>query len=107
MSNRTYSKETQTSKKRRVSMQSFTWLFIIVGTIVLIAMVNSYFNWWLKSIIVIYYGVLSFLFIVISNRINEKYSGIAPVPEAYWDKNSQWAYTASNLFLLPFIAVLL
>lgn len=87
-------------------MDTFTWLLIIAGTIVIIVMANPYFNWWTRSLAVIYYGFLTFLFIANTNRINEKYSGIAPVPEAYWDDNSQWAWTASNLFLLPFIGIL-
>lgn len=87
-------------------MDTFTWLFIIAGAIVIIVMANPYFNWWTRSLAVIYYGVLTFLFIANTNRINEKYSGITPVPEAYWDDNSQWAWSASNLFLLPFIGIL-
>ncbi|MDQ0428501.1 hypothetical protein QOZ98_001327 [Planomicrobium stackebrandtii] len=87
-------------------MDNFTWLLIIVGTILLIVMANRYFTWWAKSLAVIYYGTLTFLFIGMTRSINEKYSGIIPVPEAYWDENSQWAYTASHLFLLPFIRIL-
>lgn len=88
-------------------MDTFTWLFIIVGTIVIIVMANPYFSWWGKSLAVIYYGVMSFLFIGNTRRINEKYSGITPVPDAYWDENSQWAETASHLMLLPFIGILI
>lgn len=87
-------------------MGIYTWLFIIVGTIILIVTATHYFTWWAKSLAVIYYGGLTFLFIINTNRINQKYSGIIPVPEAYWDENSEWASTASHLFLLPFIGIL-
>ncbi|MBT2569744.1 hypothetical protein [Planococcus sp. ISL-110] len=88
-------------------MDNFIWLFIIVGTIVIIVMANPHFSWWGKSLVIIYYGALTFLFIGRTNHINEKYSGIVPVPDAYWDENSQWALTASNLMLLPFIGILI
>ena len=88
-------------------MEAFAWLFILVGIIITIIMVSPYFSWWGKSLVVIYYGSLSFLFIGMTRRINEKYSGITPVPDAYWDENSQWAWTASTLILLPFIGILI
>ena len=88
-------------------METFAWQFIVVGTILLLVMTSSYFSWWGQSLVVIYYGSLSFLFIVMTRRINEKYSSITPVPDAYWDENSQWALTASNLMLLPFIGILI
>ncbi|MDN3438364.1 hypothetical protein QMA04_09685 [Planococcus sp. APC 3900] len=88
-------------------METFAWLFIVVGTILLLVMTSSYFSWWGQSLVVIYYGSLSFLFIVMTRRINEKYSSITPVPDAYWDENSQWAETASHLILLPFIGILI
>ena len=88
-------------------METFAWLFIVVGTILLLVMTSPYFSWWGQSLVVIYYGSLSFLFIVMTRRINEKYSSITPVPDAYWDENSQWALTASNLMLLPFIGILI
>ncbi|WP_223635215.1 hypothetical protein [Planococcus sp. 4-30] len=87
-------------------MDTFTWFFIVVGIIIIIVMANSYFNWWGKSLVVLYYGAMSFVFIGMTRRINEKYSGVIPVPDAYWDENSQWALTASNLLLLPFIGIL-
>ena len=88
-------------------METFAWLFILVGIILIIVTASPYFRWWGKSLVVIYYGSLSFLFIGMTRRINEKYSGIVPVPDAYWDENSQWAWTASNLMLLPFIGILI
>ena len=88
-------------------MDNYTWFFIVIGIIVLIVMINPYFSWWGKSLAVTYYGIMSFLFIGITNRINEKYSGIIPVPDTYWDENSQWANTASHLLFLPFIGILI
>lgn len=88
-------------------MQSFTLLFSVVGTIVLIAMITPYFNWRVKSLIVIYYGSLSFVFIYKYAAINEKYKDITPVPAAYWKENSQWVWTSSNLIFWPFGIILL
>src|SRR5690606_12101420 len=99
---KTYSQKRVGSKWRREIMETVAWLFIIVGTILLFVMTSPYFSWWGQSLIVIYYGSLSFLFIGMTRRINEKYSNVIPVPDAYWDENSQWAETASHLILLPF-----
>lgn len=87
-------------------MDPFSWFFIVVGIILIIVMTSPYVNWWGKSLVVVYYGIMSFLFIGKTRSINEKYNGIVPVPDAYWDENSQWAWTASNLMLLPFIGLL-
>lgn len=88
-------------------MDTFSWFFIVLGIIIIIVMASPYFNWWGKSLVVVYYGIMSFVFIGMTHRINEKYSGIIPVPDVYWDENSQWALTASHLMLLPFIGILI
>lgn len=72
-------------------MDSFSWFFIVLGITIIIVMASPYFNWWGKSLVVVYYGIISFVFIGMTRRINEKYSGIIPVPDVYWDENSQWA----------------
>ncbi|HSP21260.1 MAG TPA: hypothetical protein VLQ20_02920 [Planococcus sp. (in: firmicutes)] len=87
-------------------MESYL-LFIMVGVILIIVMASPYFNWQAKSLVVIYYAIVTFLFIGITRRINTKYEGVIPVPDAYWDENSAWAYTASNLLLIPFIGILI
>lgn len=88
-------------------MQSYTLLFFVVGLIVLVAMIAPYFKWWMKSIIVIYYGSLSFVFIYKHTSINRTYKGITPVPAPYWEENSQWVWTISNLIFWPFGIMLL
>ncbi|ANU26340.1 hypothetical protein [Planococcus versutus] len=88
-------------------MQNFTLFVSVVGTIVLIAMITPYFNWWVKSLVVIYYGSLSFMFIHKYTTINDTYKDIAPVPAAYWEENSQWVWIASNLIFWPFGIILL
>lgn len=82
-------------------------IFFIIGIIFIVVMASPFFNWQAKSLVVIYYAIVTFLFIGITNRINAKYAGIIPVPDAYWDENSAWAYTASNLVLVPFIGILI
>ncbi|AIY04495.1 hypothetical protein Plano_0530 [Planococcus sp. PAMC 21323] len=88
-------------------MQSYTFLFFVVGLVVLVTMIAPYFNWWVKSIIVIYYGSLSFIFINKHTSINRTYKDITPVPAAYWEENSQWVWTISNLIFWPFGIMLL
>lgn len=83
------------------------FIFFMIGIIFIVVMASPYFNWQAKSLVVIYYAVVTFLFIGITRRINAKYDGIIPVPDAYWDENSAWAYTASNLILVPFIGILI
>ena len=87
-------------------MESYL-IFIIIGAIFIIVMTSPYFNWQAKSLVVIYYAFVKFLFIGNTRRINAKYDGIIPVPDAYWDENSAWAFTASNLLLVPFIGILI
>lgn len=88
-------------------MQSYTLLFFVVGLMVLVAMIAPYFNWWMKSIIVLYYGSVSFLFISKHRALYEEYKGNTSVSAAYRQENSEWAWTASNLIFWPFSFLLI
>ena len=88
-------------------MQSYTFLFFVVGLIVLVTMIAPYFNWWVKSIIVLYYGSVTFLFISKHRALYEEYKGITPFSAAYRQENSEWVWTVSNLIFWPFGIMLL
>ncbi|TWT01590.1 hypothetical protein [Planomicrobium sp. CPCC 101079] len=85
----------------------YTWFYIIIGLILLIILSNSFLPLWLRTLIGAYYLVIAAVFVTETNRINAKYEGITPVPDAYWDENSAWVETASNFIFLPFIGLLI
>jgi len=72
-----------------------------------VAVSNKYISLWIKALIGAYYAIIAVLFITITNRINRKYEGIIPVPNAYWEENSNWVYVVSNLLFLPFVGILI
>ncbi|MBZ5201524.1 hypothetical protein HU147_09885 [Planomicrobium chinense] len=86
---------------------SYEWFFIIIFLMLLAAISTRYIPLWAKALIGVYYGIVAILFITLTNRINRKYEGITPVPNAYWTENSSWVYTVSNLLFLPFIGILI
>ena len=73
----------------------------------IVALSTSYISLWVKALIGAYYAIIAILFIVITNRINKKFEGITPVPNTYWEENSNWVYVVSNLLFLPFVGILI
>lgn len=86
---------------------SYAWFFIIIFLMLVVAVSNRYISLWVKAFIGAYYAIIAILFITITNRINRKYESITPVPNAYWEENSSWVYTVSNLLFLPFVGILI
>ncbi|WKA51688.1 hypothetical protein QWY22_03525 [Planococcus liqunii] len=88
-------------------MQYFTGFFIMLTVMLVVIVSSRYLLGWIKLIITAYYVGISFLFITITNKINEKYADVIPVPDAYWDENTKWAFTVSNLLFVPFTGILI
>ncbi|MBT2690129.1 hypothetical protein J7I93_18330 [Bacillus sp. ISL-47] len=88
-------------------MEQYKGFFITLALILIIVLFNKYLNWWVKGIITAYYLVVSYIFISVKDKIDKQYENIRPVPEAYWDKNTDWVYTIANYLFLPFIGILL
>ncbi|MFD6441666.1 hypothetical protein ACFWDG_18075 [Peribacillus sp. NPDC060186] len=86
-------------------MGEYTGLFVMLAIIFIIVISNRFLFWWVKSTIVAYYSVVSYVFITISNKINEEYE--TPLPDAYWDKNSAWVDTIAGYFFWPLVVILL
>jgi len=80
---------------------------VILGIIFIIVVSNRFLSWWVKSTIVAYYSIISYVFVTVKNKIDRQYENILPVPEAYWDKNSGWVDTMLSYYFLPMIVILL
>ncbi|RKL65387.1 hypothetical protein CR203_20785 [Salipaludibacillus neizhouensis] len=87
-------------------MAQYTGFVITLGFIFIIVIFNKYMFWWGKSVIITYYLVVSYFFITVKNRIDEKYEDILPVPEEYWDQNTGWVGTITNYLFLPLIGII-
>ena len=48
-----------------------------------------------------YYFVLTVVFIIVRERIYDLYHKGSPIPDIYWDKNSNWADLGMFLYLVP------
>lgn len=88
-------------------MEQYIGLFVILGIIFIIVVSNRFLSWWVKSTIVAYYSIISYVFVTVKNKIDRQYENILPVPEAYWDKNSGWVDTMLSYYFLPMIVILL
>lgn len=87
-------------------MQQYQGFLITIALILLIVLTSRYFKWWVKGIITIYYIAFAYIFITVRNEIDQKYEGIRPVPEAYWDENSEWVYNMSHFLYVPLFVIL-
>ena len=87
-------------------MQQYQGFFITIVLILLVVLTSRYFKWWVKGIITIYYIAFAYIFITVRNEIDQKYEGIRPVPEAYWDENSEWVSYMSNFLHVPLFVIL-
>ncbi|MDF2681511.1 MAG: hypothetical protein K0R47_2701 [Brevibacillus sp.] len=81
-------------------------LWFVLGIIFLITWTTRGFQIWLKMIITIYYIVLSFVFIMRKEEIYRQFHTI-PVPNAFWDANSDWVASLIGFYFLPFLLILL
>ncbi|PKH11187.1 MULTISPECIES: hypothetical protein [Planomicrobium] len=87
-------------------MQQYQGFLITIALILLIVFTSRYFKWWMKGIITIYYIAFAYIFITGRNEIDKIYEGILPVPEAYWDENSEWVYNMSHFLYVPLFVIL-
>ncbi|HLR68232.1 hypothetical protein [Virgibacillus alimentarius] len=53
-----------------------------------------------------YFFVLTLVFIIVRERISSLYEH-PPIPDMYWEKNSNWADIALLLYLLPTVVIFL
>jgi len=58
-------------------------LFVFLAIIFIIVLSNRFIPWLVKAAIVVYYSVISYIFITTKNKIDERYENITPVPDAY------------------------
>ncbi|WP_342604181.1 hypothetical protein [Peribacillus sp. FSL E2-0159] len=77
----------------------------MLGIIFIIVISNKFLFWWVKSAIVAYYSIISYVFISIKNKIDEEYD--PPLLDAYWDKNSAWVDTIAGYFFWPLVVIFL
>ncbi|PEF35727.1 hypothetical protein CON84_20700 [Bacillus sp. AFS094228] len=88
-------------------MELYIELFVFLAIIFIIVLSNRFIPWLVKAAIVVYYSVISYIFITTKNKIDERYENITPVSDAYWDKNSAWVDTMTGYYLWSFLIILL
>lgn len=88
-------------------MGQYTGLYVLLGIIFILVTFNRNFFWWVKVTIVVYYSIISYIFITIKNKIDKEYENITPVPDSYWDENSGWVYTMIDYYFWPLSLLLL
>lgn len=88
-------------------MIEYKGLFIVLTLIFTVVLFNKFMFWWAKTIILIYYSVVSCFFITVKNKIDNEYKDVLPVPDAYWDRNSGWVDTVTGLLFWPLIGILI
>ncbi|MGE7768733.1 hypothetical protein [Peribacillus sp. NPDC096540] len=86
-------------------MGEYTNFFIMLGITFIIVISNKFLFWWIKAAIVAYYSIISFIFISTKNKIDKEYE--IPLPDAYWDKNSDWVDTIAGYYFWPLVVIFL
>lgn len=88
-------------------MQQYQGFFITIALLVLVVLTSRYFNWWVKGILTVYFLTFSVVFITVKNKIDQKFEGMRPVPEAYRDQNTAWVSNMSCFLFLPLVGILI
>lgn len=85
------------------------YIVLIPLFLVIIAMLNrsEVFSKVAKYISFGYFFVLSVVFIIVRERIYDLYHKGSPIPDIYWDKNSNWADIGIFLYLVPTAVIFL
>lgn len=85
------------------------YLVLIPLFLVVIAILNrsEVFSKVVKYIGFGYFFVLSVIFILVRERIYNLYHTGSPIPDIYWEKNSNWADVGVFLYLVPIVIILL
>lgn len=81
-------------------------LWFMLGIIFSITLAAKQIKPWLKWVIFGYYLVLSYIFISRKEEIYQDYHRI-PVPEQYWQTNSDWVGLMLGFYFVPFLFILL
>ncbi|MGJ7922598.1 hypothetical protein [Neobacillus sp. LXY-4] len=79
------------------------YLLLIPLFIVVIALLNrsEVFSKVVKYIGFGYFLVWSLIFIIVRERISNLYYKGSPIPDIYWEKNSNWSEIGMFLYLVP------
>ncbi|MFJ8264283.1 hypothetical protein ACIQ4I_20465 [Rummeliibacillus sp. NPDC094406] len=88
-------------------MQQYFGLFVMLAIIFIVVIFNKVLFSWFKATIIVYYSIISYVFITIKNKIDRQYENITPVPDVYWDKNSGWVDSMAGYFFWPLLIILL
>ncbi|MFG6117244.1 hypothetical protein ACGTN9_18990 [Halobacillus sp. MO56] len=85
------------------------YIVLIPLFLVVIAMLNrsEVFSKIVKYIGYGYFFIVSLIFIVVRERIYALYHKGSPIPEIYWEKNSNWADIGLLLYLVPTVIIFL
>ncbi|QRG66610.1 hypothetical protein [Brevibacillus choshinensis] len=81
-------------------------VWFLLGIIYLVTWTTKSFPLWLKMIVTVYYIAVSYFFIQRKEEIYRQFHTL-PVPEVFWDTNSEWVAFMSGFYFLPFLLILL
>ncbi|GED71643.1 hypothetical protein BRE01_53450 [Brevibacillus reuszeri] len=81
-------------------------LWFVLGIIFMITLITSGVKLWQKAVVICYYLVLSYIFISRKEEIYRDYHEL-PVPDQYWDTNSEWVWFMLGFYFVPFLMILL
>ncbi|MGM0714888.1 hypothetical protein [Brevibacillus parabrevis] len=80
-------------------------LWFILGIIFMLTWATKRMNGWSKLAVIVYYAVLSYVFIARKEEIYQEYH-VLPVPKQFWDTNSEWVGFMTGFFFVPFLLLL-
>ncbi len=78
----------------------YTAIYLLLVLVLVPVLALKIFTIYAKGIISAYYIILSVVFIRGREAIKEQYH-TTPVPDTYWDKNTEWVDQLSYLYFIP------
>ncbi|MGM7703395.1 hypothetical protein ACSVDE_16815 [Pseudalkalibacillus sp. Hm43] len=82
----------------------YTAIYLLLVLILVPVLALKIFNIYAKGIISAYYIILSVVFIWGREAIKDQYH-TTPVPDIYWDKNTEWVEQLSYFYFIPTAAL--
>lgn len=83
------------------------WLLIpLLIVVIVVLFFSKAFSKIVRYIGYGYFLLLSFVFVIVRERISHLYEH-PPIPEIYWEKNSNWCDIGMFLFLVPTLIIFL
>ncbi|SDD35005.1 hypothetical protein SAMN05421663_109129 [Terribacillus halophilus] len=88
-------------------MQEYILFVILLVLFIAVIIFTRYLNKPVKSLFTIYYLVIGVLFIIVKERIDSAYEGVATTPNVNWIVNNEWVADIRHLLFVPMIGLLI